>query len=172
MNRCSAWYWALIPLFWPFSLLVAFLGYRYNRWEIQYGIARDRNEAQLKNMTMNKLYAEGRCKIYKLMVVAFLTGIFAPLIGVGGGVIINPVLLELGVHPGVSNATSIGFISFTSIGTVIQYWIIGAYSVTQLYAFGLCGIFGGIVGTTMAYILVKKNYVPLNHSSLNFNYFP
>jgi uncharacterized membrane protein YfcA len=46
---------------------------------------------------------------------------FAGLLGIGGGTILGPLLLELGLHPIVSTSTSNFLVLFTSSSTSIQF---------------------------------------------------
>jgi len=45
----------------------------------------------------------------------------AGLLGIGGGTILGPLLLEIGLHPVVSTATSNFLVLFTSSSTSIQF---------------------------------------------------
>lgn len=52
---------------------------------------------------------------------AFVSGVMAGLLGIGGGLILGPLLLQLGLHPIVSTATSNFLVLFTSSSTSIQF---------------------------------------------------
>jgi len=63
-------------------------------------------------------------KIVRLYpIYALLTGTMAGLLGIGGGLLIGPLLLDLGVHPIVSSATSNFLILFISSSTSIQFML-------------------------------------------------
>jgi uncharacterized membrane protein YfcA len=57
----------------------------------------------------------------KFPTYAFISGLMAGLLGIGGGLILGPLLLELGLHPLVSTATSNFLVLFTSSSTSIQF---------------------------------------------------
>ncbi len=57
----------------------------------------------------------------KYPLYSFISGVMAGLLGIGGGLIIGPLLLELGLHPVVSTATSNFMVLFTSSSTSIQF---------------------------------------------------
>jgi len=56
-----------------------------------------------------------------------LSGILAGLLGIGGGLILGPLLLELGLHPIVSTATTNFLVLFTSSSTSIQFFLLVKY---------------------------------------------
>lgn len=55
---------------------------------------------------------------------ALMSGILAGLLGIGGGLILGPLLLELGLHPTISTATSNFLVLFTASSTSIQFIIL------------------------------------------------
>lgn len=61
-----------------------------------------------------------------------LAGLIAGLLGVGGALVFNPYLLELGVHPQVTAATSVVMILFSSgsivLSFVFQHLLNGSYA--------------------------------------------
>ena len=50
--------------------------------------------------------------------LAFFGGICGGCLGIGGGMIFNPLLLELGMLPTVSSATGMYLVMFSSLSTV------------------------------------------------------
>ncbi len=71
----------------------------------------------------------------------------AGLLGIGGGLIFGPLLLELGLNPIVSTATSNFLVLFTSLSTSMQFILIGAMN----YKYGIfctaCSTIGSYLGT-------------------------
>ena len=95
-------------------------------------------------------------RTYATMVVAFCAGTLASLLGIGGGNITNPLLLELGVSPDATVATSSLMILFTSISAVTQYAILGRIQWDYAIIFFVIGIFGSVVGQHILGKIVKK----------------
>jgi uncharacterized membrane protein YfcA len=58
---------------------------------------------------------------FKFPLYSFVSGLMAGLLGIGGGLILGPLLLELGLHPLVSTATSNFLVLFTSSSTSVQF---------------------------------------------------
>ena len=55
---------------------------------------------------------------------SFTSGCMAGLLGIGGGLILGPLLLQLNIHPMVSTATSNFLVLFTASSTSIQFIIL------------------------------------------------
>lgn len=52
-----------------------------------------------------------------------VSGLLASLLGIGGGMVIGPLLLEIGFHPVVSSATTAAMTLFTASSATIQYLV-------------------------------------------------
>ncbi len=89
-------------------------------------------------------------------IYGFLSGIVAGFVGIGGGLIIGPLLIELGINPTISTVTSNFLVLFTSSSTSLQFTILGMMNFS--YG-GICTFFsflGSFIGTiTVHKILVK-----------------
>lgn len=57
--------------------------------------------------------------------LALVGGILAGWLGIGGGVIYNPILLKFGIHPQVVSATSLFIVTFVTLSSVILFFIAG-----------------------------------------------
>ncbi|TVU09243.1 hypothetical protein EJB05_42696 [Eragrostis curvula] len=58
-----------------------------------------------------------------------VAGLVGGLLGVGGGFILGPLFLELGIPPQVSSATSTFAMMFSSSMTVVEYYLLHRYPV-------------------------------------------
>lgn len=58
--------------------------------------------------------------------MSYITGIAAGTLGIGGGMILGPFLLDLGMDPIISTALSGFTVLFTSSSTSSQFIIAGA----------------------------------------------
>jgi uncharacterized membrane protein YfcA len=74
-----------------------------------------------------------------------LSGIFAGVFGLGGGIIKGPLMLEMGVLPAVAAASAAVMILFTSGGAIVGFALFGL-----IYAdFGVFFFFWGFVCTML-----------------------
>jgi len=92
----------------------------------------------------------------KIGSVSFLSGVLASLLGIGGGMIISPVMLELGVLPEVTAATSSFMILFTSLSSTAQFLVAGTLQYDYAVWFSIVGLISSFVGQTLLNHLVKK----------------
>lgn len=80
--------------------------------------------------------------------IGFFIGIFSGLLGVGGAILLTPILVSfLGYHLKKAIAMSLFFVLFTSIGSFISFWHIGLVPFqigTFLALSSLGGIYAGI----------------------------
>lgn len=76
------------------------------------------------NIVDSDLILEGKV-LRNVLTLAFGGGWVAGALGLGGGVIFNPILLALGVPPKVSTATGMYLITFSKFATSFFYIIFG-----------------------------------------------
>ena len=88
--------------------------------------------------------------------VTFVAGIVAGLIGIGGGMVLGPLMLVMGVHPSVSTATTASMILLTSSSVAVMFVMSGLvpweYAV---YFFSVC-LVGAYIGKTKIDAYVKR----------------
>jgi len=97
-----------------------------------------------------------RIKLRNYSFVTFLAGIIAGLIGIGGGMVLGPLMIVMGVHPRVSSSTTATMIVCTSSSVAIMFVTSGL--VPWSYAawfFSLCCL-GSITGKQKIDGYVKK----------------
>ena len=93
--------------------------------------------------------------LIKFPIYGFLCGTAAGLVGIGGGLILGPLLIGLGIHPIIATVTSNFLVLFTSSSTTLQFSLAGMMNFS--YG-GVCTIFsvvGSFIGTIgIHYILI------------------
>ncbi|XP_075479102.1 sulfite exporter TauE/SafE family protein 3-like [Primulina tabacum] len=85
-------------------------------------------------------------KLILCCICGMLSGIVGGLLGLGGGFIIGPLLLELGIPPQVSSATSTFVMAFSSSMSVIQYHSLKRFPPSYALYFVAVAIIAALVG--------------------------
>lgn len=85
----------------------------------------------------------------RLVLIGLVAGLFSSLFGVGGGIVIVPLLLLfLRFSPKPATATSLGAILITATSGVILYAIRGEVDVGYALLVGIPATVGALAGTT------------------------
>ena len=86
----------------------------------------------------------------RLVGIGLVAGLFSALFGVGGGLVIVPLLIMVcGFGPREATATSLGAIGMTALAGVALYALPGKVHVGYAALVGIPAIAGSIVGTTV-----------------------
>jgi uncharacterized membrane protein YfcA len=80
----------------------------------------------------------------------------AGLLGIGGGLIFGPLLLELGLNPIVSTATSNFLVLFTSSSTSLQFILLGVMNFKYGFICTICSTLGSYLGTVAIQRLLER----------------
>jgi uncharacterized membrane protein YfcA len=91
-----------------------------------------------------------------VLILGFVGGWVAGALGLGGGVIFNPLLLHMGVPPKVSSATGMYLITFSKVATTLFYILFGQLKMD--YALWIAGwsSIGAVIGLYGANWYMKK----------------
>jgi uncharacterized membrane protein YfcA len=88
--------------------------------------------------------------------LAFAAGVLAGLVGVGGGMVLGPMMLELGVLPQVSSATTGTMILLTSSSAAAVFLLGGLVPLDYALALALVAFAGGFAGKVGVAIVVRR----------------
>merc|ERR1719327_157243 len=85
--------------------------------------------------------------------MAVLTGCFAGLVGIGGGLVFSPFILWMTGDPAVAVATSSTCVIFTSSSTTFQYLLTDRITMSLTIIYGLINMIASFVGTKTVHCL-------------------
>jgi len=115
-------------------------------------------EQELKNTAGHRFLPGEICwdakTTVKFPLLCSLAGLMAGMFGVGGGIVKGPLLLEMGVSPVVSSATSATMILYTSASATVSFAALGMLSFHQSLAFFLLGFFCTLIGQTLMKVML------------------
>ncbi|CAJ1968782.1 unnamed protein product [Sphenostylis stenocarpa] len=138
VETCSIWYWVLFGLQFPIALLV-----------FGYEAVKLYKEHKRRMITGNMECICGASIEWTAMNLAFCAlcgivgGIVGGLLGSGGGFVLGPLLLEIGVIPQVASATATFVMMFSSSLSVVEFYLLKRFPIPYaLYLTSVCILAG------------------------------
>jgi len=149
IQRCTWGYWALFLTIFPILLIFT------------YFIVLRILKSEKKKIENAYDYPEGdiRWNVRITVIVSSISafaGIVSSLLGIGGGMIFSPLMLEFGILPNVAAATSSFMILFTSVSSCILYIVLGRIPLGYGVFYSILGFVSSFVGQTGLDYLVNK----------------
>src|SRR3546814_2001543 len=93
--------------------------------------------------------AEMSLSVFLLLGLGGLVGFLSGMFGVGGGFLMTPLLIFIGVPPAVAVATQANHIVASSVSGVLAHWSRDNVD----FKMGLVLLIGGLIGSTIGVIL-------------------
>ena len=88
----------------------------------------------------------------------------AGLLGIGGGMIVNPLLLEFNIHPQAAAATSTLMVLFSSSSAALSFGFGHQLNLHFALIFGLCCMGASLVGVLLVQRIVNHSGKVRPHS--------
>ena len=149
-EKCGIIDWATVGIFFITMWIVVY-----------YSVKTTKKEQELKtkyghiNLVPSDLIFKGKV-LRNVLILGFGGGWVAGALGLGGGVIFNPLLLSMGVPPKVSSATGMYLITFSKIVTTMLYVIFGQLLLDYGLWIAFWSSIGAIIGLKGANWYMKK----------------
>lgn len=149
IDKCSVFFWLQIVLQF---ISVGFIGFAVIKYvEYDYAKKRDSNYVFLEgDIVWNKE------NIIKFVLIASFTGMLSTYMGIGGGMLITPIMIQVGMIPEVVVATSAISTLFSSLISTINYVIEGKLLWSYGIAFSLSSGLGSIIGLKLSDYILNK----------------
>merc|ERR1719181_926278 len=90
-------------------------------------------------------------EVFGYSTMALLTGCFAGLVGIGGGLVFSPFMLFMGLRSGVAVATSSTCVLFTSSSTTMQYLLTDRIIMSLAVVYGVVCCAASFMGTALVH---------------------
>ncbi len=147
--RCSFIYWSVYLSYLPICLLITYIVGKmiYEEYNYRVEIGYPYHSSDIK-WTMSA--------IIQYPLYALSAGVLSGLLGIGGGTVLGPMLLELGIHPMVSTATSNFLVLFISSSTTLQYIMMGMMNFDYGFICTLLSTLGSYLGTLIIQKYIEK----------------
>ena len=148
--KCSLSYWFLFILFFILSLIIDYMSLLHVQHEYNYriSIAFPYDEKDI-NWTFDKSL--------KISLTGLISGFIAGIIGIGGGVVLGPILLSMGIYPVVSTVTTNFLVLITSSSTTLQFILFNMLNFEYAFISVFFSSLGSIFGTLLIQSFFKKS---------------
>ena len=134
IEPCSAAYWLLVSVYTIFCAVSTITASKF---------AKDQLHWSLSNLICYST-------------IAFLGGIGSGMLGLGGGVIISPLMLDIGVSPQSTAASSSLMVLFTSSSTSLQFFLGDMLDLQYAGVMFFISMLASLTGITFIGKMIKK----------------
>ncbi len=94
--------------------------------------------------------------LIKMSILSFLGGLISTTVGIGGGMIFNPILLNLGMPAKVSSATGMYMIMYAKLASSITFLVFGLLDIQFGLWIGFWCAIGAMMGLMGVNLMLKK----------------
>ncbi|XP_057764806.1 sulfite exporter TauE/SafE family protein 5-like [Salvia miltiorrhiza] len=147
MEACGTEYWIIssmqIPLAVFFTSWILFRGTSASTRQENGGLIRRQSSSEL---------------VYPIM--ALLAGLLGGVFGIGGGMLISPILLQLGNEPQVTAATCSFMVLVSSSMSALQYLLLGMKHIYAALSYAAICFVASLVGLTVIQQAILKHGRP------------
>jgi uncharacterized membrane protein YfcA len=141
-------YWIIFASFILLCITLALLTYVKVRTE-------QRNKRK-DDSTFNITSDKAATMINGIFLICFLGGIISGMLGVGGGIIMTPLMLEIGVSPKVASSSANFLLVFTSLASSILFILSGQVIWDYALFYTIFCTIASIIGSIYVNEYIKK----------------
>lgn len=146
--KCSFLYWMLFLIYLVITIFMDTLSYTHILKEFEYrkSISFPYDENDIIWTYKNFI---------SVNIIATLSGFISGVIGIGGGTILGPILLSMGLYPIISTVTTNFLVLLTSSSTSFQFIILKSLNFEYAAIGVIFSSFGSYLGTKLIHYYVK-----------------
>jgi len=109
----------------------------------------------------NYIFLEGdiiwnNANITKFIIIASLTGILSTYMGIGGGMLITPIMIQVGMIPEVVIATGSITTFFSSLISTLNYLLVGRLNLNYGILLSIMSMLGSLVGLKLSDLILNR----------------
>ena len=109
----------------------------------------------------NYIFLEGdiiwnNANITKFIIIASLTGILSTYMGIGGGMLITPIMIQVGMIPEVVIATGSITTFFSSLISTLNYLLAGRLNISYGILLSIMSMLGSLVGLKLSDLILSR----------------
>lgn len=142
-------YWMLTAFIfvWIIGIFIYLRNFLIDEWKIKKRLRYRFEEGDIEWNYENTLYFPAVCT---------LAGVFAGMFGIGGGIVMGPLMLQMGIHPLVVSATSAVMIFYTAFTGTSAYVAFGTLKWDYAWFLFVVGLLATAIGQFGVSYLVEK----------------
>ncbi|XP_059282814.1 sulfite exporter TauE/SafE family protein 2-like [Lycium ferocissimum] len=137
MEACGLIYWIISSV--QFPLAIIFTSWILYKRENKQNLPSNRKDVACE--TKN-----GPSGMFIFPLMALLAGILGGVFGIGGGMLISPLLIQVGITPEITAATCSFMVFFSSTMSAVQYLFLGMEHVNTALIFALVCLIASLIG--------------------------
>eukprot|EP01016_Furgasonia_blochmanni_P046985 TRINITY_DN684_c0_g1_i2.p1 TRINITY_DN684_c0_g1~~TRINITY_DN684_c0_g1_i2.p1 ORF type:complete len:437 (+),score=21.07 TRINITY_DN684_c0_g1_i2:352-1662(+) len=153
LDRCGIPSWTLIMLTIPICLVILKLARRQVERE-EFFLSRGTILAN--DPTYFRWDGTNSKNVIKYSILSFIGGLGSGMLGIGGGPIMVPLLLDMGLLPEAASATSSFTVLMTATSTSLQYFVNGDYKIRDSTLLLISSVVGSLIGNIVISALMRK----------------
>jgi uncharacterized membrane protein YfcA len=149
VKSCGTLYWVLFAAIFPFLAVAGVLVFRWVR------------RKEERKVALGYDFKPGDVRFSKRMALlipaaSLVGGVLSSFLGIGGGMVLGPLLLELNVNASVGAATSAFLILLSSSMACLQFALIGRVLLDYALVLFVVGVVSGYIGLVLLHSVVRR----------------
>ncbi|KAL3624971.1 hypothetical protein CASFOL_031639 [Castilleja foliolosa] len=147
IKACGTGYWLISSVQIPLAII-------FTAWMLH-----GRKTSTNTIATPQENLGEPKKRCYSLLfpVMVLFAGFLGGIFGIGGGMLISPLLLQIGIEPEVTAATCSFMVLFSSTMSAIQYLLLGMENINGPLTFAAICFVASLVGLTLVQQAIMRN---------------
>ncbi|XP_055803114.1 sulfite exporter TauE/SafE family protein 5-like [Solanum dulcamara] len=137
MEACGVGYWIISSVQFPLAII-------FTSWILYNRESQQNMPSKKQEGTSETKHGPSRKLIFPIM--ALLAGVLGGVFGIGGGMLISPLLIQVGITPEVTAATCSFMVFFSSTMSAVQYLFLGMKHVDDALIFAVVCCVASIIG--------------------------
>ncbi|XP_060189193.1 sulfite exporter TauE/SafE family protein 2-like [Lycium barbarum] len=137
MEACGLVYWIISSVQFPLAII-------FTSWILYKRENKQNLPSNQKDVACETKNGPSGMFIFPLM--ALLAGILGGVFGIGGGMLISPLLIQVGITPEITAATCSFMVFFSSTMSAVQYLFLGMEHVNTALIFALVCLIASLIG--------------------------
>lgn len=148
MEACGVGYWIISSVQFPLAII-------FTSWILYNRESKQNMPSKKQEGTSETKHGPSGKLIFPIM--ALLAGVLGGVFGIGGGMLISPLLIQVGINPEVTAATCSFMVLFSSTMSAVQYLLLGMKHVDVALIFAVVCWIASIIGLVVVQRAIERH---------------